>query len=57
MTDRYTPPPGELCDACAQNIDANEDAIAHGARWFCTDECRRAACLGEAEQLSIGGAR
>jgi hypothetical protein len=46
-------PPGELCDNCAQNIDANEDAIGHAGRWFCTDACRRAAMLGEAEQMGL----
>jgi hypothetical protein len=50
----YTSPPGELCDACAQNIDANEDAIRHGERWFCTDSCRRDSEIGRAEQLAMG---
>jgi hypothetical protein len=46
-------PPGELCDACAQNIDANEDAINSGARWYCTERCRRDAEIGGAEQLAM----
>jgi hypothetical protein len=49
----YIPEPGELCSACAQNIDANEDAIRHGERFFCTETCRRAAMLGEAEQMAM----
>jgi hypothetical protein len=49
--------PGELCSACAQNIDANEDAISRDGRWFCTETCRRAAMLGEAEQLGLEATR
>jgi hypothetical protein len=46
-------PPGELCDACRTNIDAHEDAINSGARWYCTERCRRDAEIGEAEQLGL----
>lgn len=44
-------PPGELCDGCRVAIDAKEDVIAHGGRFFCTETCRRVAMLGEAEQM------
>jgi hypothetical protein len=48
-------PPGELCSACAQNIDANEDAINSGTRWYCTERCRRDAEIGGAVQMDLGG--
>ncbi len=50
---RRDDPPGTFCDNCRQCIDANEDAIGHSGRWFCAEPCRRAACLGEAEQLGL----
>ncbi len=53
----YTDPPGIRCDGCRTNIDARIDVVRHGDRWFCTDECRRATCLGDAEQMVIGGVR
>jgi hypothetical protein len=46
-------PPGELCDACRVAIDAHEDVVTHGERFFCTEACRRNAVIGEAEQLGL----
>jgi hypothetical protein len=44
---------GELCDACHVAIDAHEDVVTHGERYFCTESCRRNAAIGEAEQLAM----
>jgi hypothetical protein len=50
-------PPGLQCDACRQNIDAREDVVQHGERFFCSEQCRRNAVIGEAEQLGLEATR
>lgn len=49
----YQDPPGIRCDGCRVAIDARLDVIEYGGRFFCGEECRREACLGEAEQLGL----
>lgn len=46
-------PPGELCDACRCAIDAHEEVVTHGGRYFCNESCRRDSGIGEAEQLAM----
>jgi hypothetical protein len=48
-------PPGELCDACHVAIDAHEDVVQHGERFYCAETCRRDSVIGEAEQMDLGG--